>query len=422
MCWPSPVAWPGTCSTTRSWHWRAAFPISVAAEAAGALKTCADAPALAALIGCATEKIIAMNDLSTLGNDQKDSINGVNAPRAGVRRPLLPPYYAIKVTGALFHTQGGLDIDARCRVLRADGTPFAEPAGGGRRGARRLGQRGLGLSLGQRPAQRGGRWRHRGGNGERNGERMNTLKTRLAQAQPLLAPGVYDALTALVAEQAGFEALYLSGASIAYTRLGRSDVGLTTFTEVQDTLARITERVAVPVIVDADTGFGNALNVQRTVRGLERAGAAMIQLEDQGFPKRCGHLDGKTVIPVGEMCGKLRAALDARHSAGTLILARTDALAVEGLDAALERADAYLACGVDALFIEALRTPDQMDAACSRFAARVPLLANMVEGGKTPVQDAGELGRRGFRIVIFSRWHGARGGAHAAGLLRQPAP
>ena len=146
---------------------------------------------------------------------------------------------------------------------------------------------------------------------------MNTLKTRLAQAQPLLAPGVYDALTALVAEQAGFEALYLSGASIAYTRLGRSDVGLTTFTEVQDTLARITERVAVPVIVDADTGFGNALNVQRTVRGLERAGAAMIQLEDQGFPKRCGHLDGKTVIPVGEMCGKLRAALDARHSAGT---------------------------------------------------------------------------------------------------------
>jgi len=230
---------------------------------------------------------------------------------------------------------------------------------------------------------------------------MNPLKTRLAQAQPLLAPGVYDALTALVAEQAGFEALYLSGASIAYTRLGRSDVGLTTFTEVQDTLSRITERVAVPVIVDADTGFGNALNVQRTVRGLERAGAAMIQIEDQGFPKRCGHLDGKTVIPVHEMCGKLKAALDARQSAATLILARTDALAVEGLDAALERAEVYLACGVDALFIEALRTPDQMDAACSRFAARVPLLANMVEGGKTPVQDAGELGRRGFRIVIF---------------------
>ena len=229
----------------------------------------------------------------------------------------------------------------------------------------------------------------------------NTLKQRLATPRPLLAPGVYDALTALVAEQAGFEALYLSGASIAYTRLGRSDVGLTTYTEVQDTLARITERVSTPVIVDADTGFGNAINLQRTVRGMERAGAAMVQLEDQGFPKRCGHLDGKSVVGTAEMCGKLRAALDARHSPDTLILARTDALAIEGLDAALDRAEAYLECGVDALFIEALRTPEQMDIACRRFAARVPLLANMVEGGKTPVQSAGELGQRGFRIVIF---------------------
>jgi 2-methylisocitrate lyase-like PEP mutase family enzyme len=228
-----------------------------------------------------------------------------------------------------------------------------------------------------------------------------TLKQRLAEPRPLLAPGVYDALSALIAQQAGFEALYLSGASIGYTRLGRSDIGLTTATEVEDTLARISERVALPLIVDADTGFGNALNVQRTVRGFERAGAAMIQLEDQGFPKRCGHLDGKNVIPAAEMCGKLRAALDARRSADTLILARTDAVAVEGLEAALERADAYLACGVDALFVEALRTPAQMDAACARFAARVPLLANMVEGGKTPVQSADELGARGFRIVIF---------------------
>ncbi|NDH52475.1 MAG: carboxyvinyl-carboxyphosphonate phosphorylmutase [Betaproteobacteria bacterium] len=227
------------------------------------------------------------------------------------------------------------------------------------------------------------------------------LPTRLRQPQVLLAPGVYDALTALVAEQAGFEALYLSGASIAYTRLGRSDVGLTTFSEVQDTLARITERVTVPVIVDADTGFGNAINVQRTVRGFERAGAAMLQLEDQAFPKRCGHLDGKTVVSSAEMCGKLRAALDARHSQATLILARTDALAIEGLEAALDRAEAYLECGVDALFIEALRTPQQMDIACKRFAHRIPLLANMVEGGKTPVQSAQLLGERGFRIVIF---------------------
>ena len=230
---------------------------------------------------------------------------------------------------------------------------------------------------------------------------MINLRHRLAQPQALLAPGVYDALTALIAEQAGFEALYLSGASIAYTRLGRCDVGLTTFSEVEDTLACISERVRLPLIVDADTGFGNALNVQRTVRGLERAGAAMIQLEDQTFPKRCGHLDGKSVVPVREMCGKLRAALDARRSADTLILARTDALAMEGLDAALDRAEAYLECGADALFIEALRTPEQMDAACARFAGRVPLLANMVEGGKTPVQSVAQLAARGFRIVIF---------------------
>ncbi|MFM7847190.1 MAG: oxaloacetate decarboxylase [Rubrivivax sp.] len=228
-----------------------------------------------------------------------------------------------------------------------------------------------------------------------------SLKTRLSQPTPVLAPGIYDALTALVAEQAGFEALYLSGASIAYTRLARSDIGLTTATEVADTLARITERVSTPVIVDADTGFGNALNTQRTVRAFERAGAAMIQLEDQIFPKRCGHLDGKGVVPAAEMCGKLRAALDARHSEDTLILARTDALAVEGFDAALDRAEAYLACGVDALFIEALRTPEQMAQACARFAGRIPLLANMVEGGKTPLQSTDELGRMGFRIVIF---------------------
>lgn len=227
------------------------------------------------------------------------------------------------------------------------------------------------------------------------------LATRLRQAQALLAPGVYDALSALLAEQAGFEALYLSGASIAYTRLGRSDVGLTTASEVEDTLARITERVALPVIVDADTGFGNALNVQRTVRGFERAGAAMIQLEDQTFPKRCGHLDGKAVVPVAEMTGKLRAALDARRDEKTLILARTDALAIEGLNAALDRAEAYLACGADALFIEALRTPEELEAACARFSSRVPLLANMVEGGRTPLQSAAELGTRGFRIVIF---------------------
>lgn len=228
----------------------------------------------------------------------------------------------------------------------------------------------------------------------------SSLKARLNEGV-LLAPGVYDALSALIAAQTGFEALYLSGASIAYTRLGRSDIGLTTYPEVEDTVARIAERVSVPIIVDADTGFGNALNVKRTVRGFERAGAAMIQLEDQTFPKRCGHLDGKGVIPAHEMAGKIRAAVDARHDANTLILARTDAIAMEGLEAALDRAEQYLAAGADALFIEALRTTEQMTAACERFATRVPLLANMVEGGKTPVQSAQALADIGFRIVIF---------------------
>ena len=241
---------------------------------------------------------------------------------------------------------------------------------------------------------------------------QTSFKQRLQQPSAVLVPGIYDAFTALIAEQAGFEALYLSGASIAYTRLGRSDIGLTTATEVADTLARITERVATPVIVDADTGFGNALNTQRTVRAFERAGAAMIQLEDQTFPKRCGHLDGKGVVPVTEMCGKLRAALDARSSVQTLILARTDAVAVEGFDAALDRAEAYLECGVDALFIEAVRSREQMDIVCARFAHRIPLLANMVEGGKTPVQSSDVLGEIGYRIVIFPGGT-ARAVAHA---------
>jgi 2-methylisocitrate lyase-like PEP mutase family enzyme len=228
-----------------------------------------------------------------------------------------------------------------------------------------------------------------------------TLRERLRQSEPLLVPGVYDALTALLAQQAGFEALYLSGGAVAYTQLGRSDVGLTTASETADVLGRITDRVSLPVIVDGDTGYGNALNVQRTVRLFERAGAAMIQLEDQTFPKRCGHLDGKSLVSSAEMCGKLKAALDARHSSDTLILARTDAVAVEGLAAAMERAEAYAACGVDALFIEALRTNEEMDTACQRFGGRLPLLANMIEGGKSPVHSAHELGAFGFSIVIF---------------------
>lgn len=181
-----------------------------------------------------------------------------------------------------------------------------------------------------------------------------SLQTRLAQHEILLAPGVFDALSALLAEQAGFEAVYLSGASVAYTRLGRPDIGLVTANEVESTVANIRERIAIPLIVDADTGFGNAINVQRTVRMLERAGASAIQLEDQSLPKRCGHLDGKTLVSASEMVGKIRAALDARQSTATLIIARTDAVAVEGLDAAFERAERYAEAGADVLFVEAL--------------------------------------------------------------------
>ena len=228
-----------------------------------------------------------------------------------------------------------------------------------------------------------------------------TLKARLAQPKILLAPGVFDALSALLAEQAGFEAVYLSGASVAYTRLARPDIGLVTATEVETTVANIRERVAVPIIVDADTGFGNAINVQRTVRMLERAGASAIQLEDQSLPKRCGHLDGKTLVAAAEMTGKIKAALDARQSAATLIVARTDAVAVEGLEAALDRAERYADAGADVLFVEALRTAEQMQAAVARLAGRAPLLANMVEGGKTPILPAAELEALGFSIAIF---------------------
>ena len=228
-----------------------------------------------------------------------------------------------------------------------------------------------------------------------------TLRQRLTQPGLVLAPGVYDALSALLVEQAGFEAAYLSGASIAYTRLGRPDIGLVSASEVANVVENIRERTALPLIVDADTGFGNALNVMRTVKTFERAGASALQLEDQTLPKRCGHLDGKTLVTTDEMTGKIRAALDARANSDTLIIARTDAVAVEGLEAALERAERYLEAGADVLFIEALRDAGQMQQALKRFAGRAPLLANMVEGGKTPILAASELERLGYRIAIF---------------------
>ena len=217
----------------------------------------------------------------------------------------------------------------------------------------------------------------------------------------LLAPGIYDALSGLIAEQAGARAVYLSGASIAYTRFGRSDVGLVSASEVHDTLAAVTDRIQIPVIVDADTGFGNALNVQRTIRNFERAGAAAIQIEDQSFPKRCGHLDGKKLISKDEMVGKIKAAIDARKETNTLIIARTDARGVEGLSEAIDRAQAYQEAGADILFIEAPHSIDEMKLIRKSFGEDIPLLANMVEGGKTPIKTANDLKSLGFNIVIF---------------------
>lgn len=229
----------------------------------------------------------------------------------------------------------------------------------------------------------------------------NSLKSRLTNKDILLAPGIYDALGAHIAEMAGAEAVYLSGASIAYTRFARPDIGLVGMSEVADTLALICERVSVPVIVDADNGYGNALNVQRTVRTFERAGAAGLQLEDQAYPKRCGHLDGKILISAGEMAGKIEAACDARSSDETLIIARTDAIAVEGFESALERAEQYAEAGADVLFVEAPQNVDQMNLLTARLGGKAPLLANMVEGGKTPLMRINELQDIGYRLVIF---------------------
>src|SRR5437868_5992726 len=227
-----------------------------------------------------------------------------------------------------------------------------------------------------------------------------TLLTRLARKPIVIAPGVYDAFTALVASQAGFETLYVSGAAIAYTKLGRPDIGLVSMSKVADTIALIRDRVGAHLIVDADTGYGNAINVVRTVRSFERAGANAIQLEDQDFPKRCGHLDGKALIAADEMVGKIKAALDARASADTLVIARTDAVAVEGFERAIERATRYEEAGADMLFVEAPKSRDEL-ARIAKALAKVPLMANMVEGGKTPILPAAELEAIGFALVIF---------------------
>ena len=228
-----------------------------------------------------------------------------------------------------------------------------------------------------------------------------TTKFRRLLEQPgiIMAPGAYDCLTAKLIETAGFPAVYMTGAGTSVARLGYPDLALATMTEMLDNASQIASVVDVPVIADADTGYGGVLNVRRTVRQYERSGVAALHLEDQDFPKRCGHLDDKRVIPVEDMVQKIHAAVDARTDDDFTIIVRTDALAVTGWDDSMRRCEEYVKAGADVLFVEALRTPEQVERAGRELS--VPLLYNYVETGKSPLLSAQELERLGFKIVIF---------------------
>jgi len=226
------------------------------------------------------------------------------------------------------------------------------------------------------------------------------LRRLLADKAPLLAPGAANALGARIIADCGFDTVYATGAGIANWSLGTPDLGLVSMTEVAGEVARICAAVELPVIADADAGYGNPLNVHRTVREFERAGAAAIQLEDQVDPKRCGHFEGKAVVPTADMVAKIRAAADARRDASLVLIARTDARAVEGLEAALDRAHAYREAGADMLFVEA--PMDAGELARIGAAGLGPQVANVVEGGKTPTLPLDELGRLGFSLVLYA--------------------
>jgi 2-methylisocitrate lyase-like PEP mutase family enzyme len=216
----------------------------------------------------------------------------------------------------------------------------------------------------------------------------------------VLVPGAFNALSARVVADMGFEALYVTGAGVTNMWFGMPDQGFMGLSDIAEHTARIRDAVELPIIVDADTGFGNALNTYHTVRTLERAGADCIQLEDQVSPKRCGHFNGKDVIPTDEMLGKIRAACDARRDDDLLILARTDAAAVHGFEAAVERAQRFAEAGADILFVEAVTGLDQVRALPTRLQA--PQLINLVIGGKTPITDADELSRLGYGLVLYA--------------------
>ena len=226
------------------------------------------------------------------------------------------------------------------------------------------------------------------------------LRELISRSEPVLAPGAYDALTARLIEQAGFPAVYMTGFGTAAALLGRPDVGLVTMSQMVDNARRITQAVDVPVIADADTGYGNAINVVQTVRDYERAGVAGIHIEDQVAPKRCGHMEGKQVIDGGEMAEKIRAAIEARSSPDFVIIARTDARAVEGLDATLRRGRLYREAGADMLFVEAPQTEEEVAAVAGAFPD-TPLFFNWLEGGKTPPIALARLKQLGFRVIIF---------------------
>ena len=221
----------------------------------------------------------------------------------------------------------------------------------------------------------------------------------LEKHQAAVFPGVYDTLSAMIAERAGFELAFISGYAVSATYIGEPDIGLLTQTEIVDRARRICRGVEMPIIVDADTGYGNALNVARTVRELIDAGAAGCFLEDQQWPKRCGHMRGKTVVGRGEYLARIRAAVDARRDADFFIVARTDAIADGGLDEAVARAEAARAAGADATFIEAPRSPDEL-AAVGRRAPK-PTVANMVEQGRTPLRSRDELAALGFQLILY---------------------
>jgi carboxyvinyl-carboxyphosphonate phosphorylmutase len=222
----------------------------------------------------------------------------------------------------------------------------------------------------------------------------------LAGPEPVLAPGAYDGLTARLVEKSGFEAVYMTGFGTAASLLGRPDVGLLTLSEMVDNARRIVQAVGVPVIADADNGYGNPINVIRTVREYETAGVSAIHIEDQVAPKKCGHIEGKQVIAAGEMVEKVHAAVEARRSEDFLIIARTDARVVEGMDGALERARRYQEAGADVLFVEAPESEEEVAAVAEAFPD-TPLLFNWVEGGKTPPVPFDRLKELGFRLIIF---------------------